>query len=153
MPAKRSRYRNRFRLDHSPQGEVAVAVLGGAVALYKFALPGFSSARPQPLEMEVAVAMWLLRHSVPATAWEQHNPLGPDVADASAGRDVFRQNCEICHGYDGDGKTRIGGGEYPRTPALGPLVATMTDGEIFYHIRNGIRNTGMPAWTLPASKI
>jgi predicted CXXCH cytochrome family protein len=29
----------------------------------------------------------------------------------------------------------------------------MSDGEIFYHIRNGIRNTGMPAWDLPDRQI
>ena len=131
----------------------AAVVLGGAVALYKFALPGFSSARPQPPAMEVAVAMWLLRHSVPATAWEQHNPLGADAADIAAGHDLFRQDCEICHGYDGGGKTPIGAGEYPRPPALGPRLASMTDGEVFYHIRNGIRNTGMPAWTLPDRQV
>ena len=94
----------------------AAVVLGAAVALYQFALPGFSSARPQPPEMEVAVAMWLLRHSVPATAWEQHNPLGADAADVAAGRDLFRQNCEICHAYDGGGKTGSASGEYPRPP-------------------------------------
>ena len=31
--------------------------------------------------------------------------------------------------------------------AVGVMTAGMTDGEIFYHIRNGIRNTGMPAWS------
>jgi hypothetical protein len=66
--------------------------LSGAVALYKFALPGLSSARPQPPEMEVEVAMWLLRHSVPAAARQQNNPLGADAA--AAGREVFKQNCE-----------------------------------------------------------
>jgi hypothetical protein len=45
-----------------------VTMFSGAVTLYMFALPGFSSARPQPPGMEVAVATWLLRHSVPATA-------------------------------------------------------------------------------------
>ena len=29
----------------------------------------------------------------------------------------------------------------------------MSDGEIFYHIRNGIRNTGMPAWDMPDRQI
>ena len=29
----------------------------------------------------------------------------------------------------------------------------MSDGEIFYHIRNGIRNTGMPAWNLPDQQV
>ena len=32
-------------------------------------------------------------------------------------------------------------------------VASMSDGEIFYHIRNGIRNTGMPAWQMPDRQI
>jgi mono/diheme cytochrome c family protein len=32
-------------------------------------------------------------------------------------------------------------------------VTSMSDGEIFYHIRNGIRNTGMPAWQLPDQQI
>ncbi len=133
---------------------IAVAVvLSGAVAIYKFALPGLSSARPQPPEMEVEVAMWLLRHSVPAAARQQNNPLGADAAGAAAGREVFKQNCEICHGYDGSGGTRIGSGEYPRPPVLRPLITSMTDGEIFYHIRNGIRNTGMPAWNLPDQQV
>jgi mono/diheme cytochrome c family protein len=131
----------------------AVAVFSGAGALYMFALPGLSSARLQPPEMEVAVATWLLRHSVTATARQQQNPLGADAADIAAGRDLFRQNCEICHGYDGSGRTRIGGGEYPRPPVLRSLVASMTDGEAFYHIRNGIRNTGMPAWTMPDRQV
>jgi predicted CXXCH cytochrome family protein len=32
-------------------------------------------------------------------------------------------------------------------------VTSMSDGEIFYHIRNGIRNTGMPAWQLPDQQL
>ncbi len=130
-----------------------VAVFSGAEALYMFALPGFSSARPQPGEVEVAVATWLLRHSVPATARQQRNPLGTDAADVAAGCDLFRQNCEICHGYDGGGRTQIGAGVYPRLPVLRSLIALMTDGEAFYHIHNGIRNTGMPAWTLPDRQV
>jgi hypothetical protein len=29
----------------------------------------------------------------------------------------------------------------------------MSDGEVFYHIRNGIRNTGMTAWPMPDQQI
>ena len=42
---------------------------------------------------------------------------------------------------------------YPRPPVLRSLIASMADGEIFYHIRNGIRNTGMPAWNLPDQQV
>jgi predicted CXXCH cytochrome family protein len=131
----------------------AVVTIGAAAALYRFALPGLSSARPEPPHAEVAVATWLLRHSIPEAARTLRNPLGADAADTVAGRDLFRQKCEICHGYDGSGKTQIGAGEYPRPPALRALVASMTDGEVFYYIRNGIRNTGMPAWSMPEREI
>jgi len=126
-----------------------VVVAVGAAAFYKFALPGFSSARPEPPNAEIAVATWLLRHSVPAAAAQQRNPLGADPADIAAGHDLFQKNCEICHGYDGNGKTQIGGEEFPRAPILTTLLTSMSDGEVFYHVRNGIRNTGMPAWGFP----
>jgi predicted CXXCH cytochrome family protein len=130
-----------------------ILALGGGLALYRFALPGLSSARPAPPKVELAVAGWLLRHSVPDDARKQRNPLGPDAADVAAGRDLFREKCEICHGYDGGGHTQIGAGEYPHPPPLRTLAADLTDGALFYHIRNGIRNTGMPAWNLPERQI
>jgi cytochrome c5 len=86
---------------------------------------------------------------VPAAASEQRNPLKTDPADITAGHDLFQKNCEICHGYDGKGKTQIGGEEFPRAPVLTSLLTSMSDGEVFYHVRNGIRNTGMPAWGFP----
>ena len=134
---------------------MVVAVVALAVALAAlawFVLPGLSSARPAPPQIELAVAGWLLRHSVPEAARAQRNPLAAEPRHA-AGAALFREKCEVCHGYDGGGKTEIGGGEYPRPPALRSLVSPMSDGEIFYHIRNGIRNTGMPAWELPDREI
>ena len=127
-----------------------VAILGVlAVAAYFVVLPGFSSARGEPPELETNVATWLLRHSVPAADKQKVNPLGKDVADITAGRDLFREKCESCHAYDGGGKTEVGAGAYPRPPVLRALVTSLSDGEIFYHIRNGIRNTAMPAWNMP----
>ena len=62
----------------------------------------------------------------------------------------IRKKCEICHAYNGSGKTEIGAGQYPRPPDLRqPTIQNMSDGEIFFHITNGIRHTGMPAWELP----
>ena len=103
--------------------------------------------------MEVSVATWLLRHSVPDLARRTANPIGRDSADITAGEDLFAQKCAACHAYDGSGKTEIGSGEYPRPPALRSAASAMTDGEIFYHIRNGIRNTAMPAWNMPDRQI
>ena len=133
---------------------IVVALIVGAGALYQWLVPGLSSARPEPGPVETEVATWLLHRSVPAEAKARTNPLANDPAEIAAGHDLFSQKCESCHGYDGGGKTEIGSGQYPRPPALQSMdVSSMSDGEIFYHIRNGIRNTGMPAWQLPDRQI
>jgi mono/diheme cytochrome c family protein len=116
--------------------------------------PAYRARASEPPAIEMSVATPLLRASVPAEDKARTNPLGGDPADIAAGQDIFRQKCEVCHGYDGSGKTEIGAGEYPRPPALRAMnIMALTDGEIFYHIRNGIRNTGMPdgqLWQLVA---
>jgi predicted CXXCH cytochrome family protein len=133
----------------------AVVVLVLAWVGHAVVLPGLSSARPQPSRLETEVATYLLRHSVPASARNMVNPLGahPDPAAITAGHDLFTRKCETCHAYDGGGKTEIGAGTFPRPPALHALVPSLTDGEIFYHIRNGIRNTAMPAWDFPDRQV
>ena len=133
---------------------VLAAVAAAMVALYVSWIPGLSSARNEPPKAETIIATWLLHQSVPAAARNAVNPLGADPADVAGGRELYRQKCEVCHAYDGGGKTTIGAGEYPRPPALrSAAIAATPDGELFYHIRHGIRNTGMPAWDLPDREI
>ena len=128
-----------------------VSVFGLTGLLYTLVLPGLSVARQEPQLVEVAAATWLLHHSVPASANAAANPLGahPDPAAIMAGKNLFALKCETCHAYDGGGKTELGAGEFPHPPMLHAVVPSMSDGEIFYHIRNGIRNTAMPAWNMP----
>src|SRR5262249_7784706 len=67
--------------------------------------------------------------------------------------DLYRQKCEICHAYDGSGHTEIAEGQYPHPPDLrDAVVQKQSDGELFYHIANGIRHTGMPAWKLSTQR-
>ncbi len=73
-----------------------LALLAIAAAVFYFAvLPGLSVARNQPSKLEVAVATYLLDHSVPASAKAMANPLGahPDPAAIRAGHDLFTQKC------------------------------------------------------------
>ncbi len=135
-------------------GVAVVAVLLGG--LYALIVWEGSSAREDAPALEATIATWLLHKTVPASFRTMKNPFSTraDSADVSAGREVYRQKCELCHAYDGSGKTDIGSGEYPRPPDLrGFDVQKMSDGEIFYHIKNGIRHTGMPAWQLPDRKL
>ena len=130
---------------------VAMAVIAGL--LYRYTLPGFSSARNEPPRIEVAVASWLLLHSVPEDVARRVNPLTATDADVAAGAATFQQNCAVCHGYDGSGRTLIGGNVYPRAPALRELLPAVSDGQVFSFVRDGIRNTAMPAWNLPERQI
>jgi predicted CXXCH cytochrome family protein len=133
---------------------VALCLIAFVAMIYESVLPGLSKARGADSALETTVATWLLHASVPQEAKARVNPLAGDTASITTGRDLFRQKCESCHAYEGGGKTEIGGGEYPPAPALRAMnVQDMSDGEIFYHIRNGIRNTGMPAWSMPDEQI
>jgi len=134
---------------------IGLSIVLPAIALYQLLLPGLSVAREEPSGLEVQIATWLLHASVPNAAKNMASPLGKnaDSADVTAGRELFRQKCELCHAYDGGGKTEIGSGAFPRPPALRVAAMSMSDGEIFYHIRNGIRNTAMPAWNLPDNQV
>jgi predicted CXXCH cytochrome family protein len=132
---------------------LVVVLVGGFCALIVWE---GSSAREDAPTLEASVAQWLLHYTVPASFRSSVNPLGveADRDDIEAGHETYTKKCEICHAYDGSGKTEIGSGEYPRPPDLrGRAIQRMSDGELFYHLRNGIRHTGMPAWTLPDRKL
>jgi predicted CXXCH cytochrome family protein len=133
-------------------GIAAVIFAAILVGLYQLILWEGSSARADAPGMEITVARWLLQRTVPLASREKTNPLdsSPNSPDVSAGRDLYRDKCELCHAYDGSGKTEIGSGQYPRPPDLrDAAVQVLSDGQIFYHIQNGVRHTGMPAWNLP----
>ena len=137
-------------------GIIAVSTLLVLIAaIYALIMWEGSSSRGNAPRLESVVAQWLLSRTVPAHERDRPNPLRahPDSADVAAGRDIYRQKCEICHAYNGSGKTEISAGQYPRAPDLrAPVVQGMSDGELLYHIVNGIRHTGMPAWNLPTQR-
>ena len=127
-----------------------------ALGVYGLVMWEGSSAREDAPILEASIAQRLLHYTVPAEFRAMKNPVDVTAgsADVEAGHQVYTQKCEICHAYDGGGKSEIGSGEYPRPPDLRLAdVQRMSDGEIFYHLKMGIRHTGMPAWTLPDRKL
>src|SRR5919206_4638430 len=109
---------------------ILVLLLGAA---YAFIMWEGSSARGDAPALEMAIAQWLLYRTVPGHNRDTKNPLAAhvDAADVEAGHEVYRKKCEICHAYNGSGKTEIGAGQYPRPPDLRqPAVQRMSDGEM-----------------------
>ena len=129
---------------------LGVAVLAGVVFAAAVAVRtinrGFS-AREQPSAAEAAAARLVRRLAVPRRSRNLANPVYPSDEVFTDARAHFADHCAGCHANDGSGNTAIGQNLYPKAPDM-RLEATqsLTDGELYTIIQDGIRLTGMPAW-------
>lgn len=108
--------------------------------------PVATSANAMPFERKLA--QWDLHaridrempHSVPIAASEDN---------FRNGAHLYRIHCAICHGLPGQALAPIGKGEFPKPPHLfkGHGVTDDPPGETYWKVANGIRLTGMPAFS------
>jgi len=127
---------------------VFLALLIGGAAWFVWIVKthGFS-AREEPGSVEAFLARHVRRLAIPSGARNLVNPLSPTPLDVAEGRDHYADHCAICHANNGSGKTEIGGNMYPHAPDMRREgTQSLTDGELFYIIKNGVRFTGMPGW-------
>lgn len=128
---------------------VVVAILAIAVLYAANMVRRGFSARTQPSALEAALAHTMRDLSIPQSAKEAQNPWAekatPEVLEAA--RAHWADHCATCHANDGSGKTEMGPNLYPKAPDMRlAKTQSLTDGELYYIIRNGVRLTGMPAW-------
>jgi mono/diheme cytochrome c family protein len=81
---------------------------------------------------------------VPAEYAGLTNPLGADAAEK--GVEVFRINCEVCHGTQGHGDGPAGQALEPRPRNLAELQTKAGDDFLFWRISEGKPGTSMVAW-------
>jgi mono/diheme cytochrome c family protein len=125
---------------------IAVLAFGGLLALMWILNYGFS-ARDEPTAIEAYVARSLRHLAVPGSDRGRQNPVPLDDDVLSGARAHFADHCALCHGNDGKGEMKIGKNLYPKAPDMTlPATQSLSDGELFYIIKNGVRLTGMPAW-------
>ena len=113
---------------------------------YQLFTTGFS-AKTKPHALEVWMARQIRHLAIPIEKRNAQNPipLSPDLMKESLAH--FADHCATCHANDGSGQTQIGKNVYPKAPDLRLAdTQSMSDGEIFWVIHNGIRFTAMPAW-------
>ena len=72
------------------------------------------------------------------------NPLGADAA--TEGANVFKTNCEACHGPQGHGDGPAGVALDPAPKNLAELQATAGDDYLYWRINTGKDGTSMVAW-------
>ena len=93
------------------------------------------------------IRAWL----VPATARNTTNPLTANTQILKQGMNHWADHCATCHANDGSGDTEMGRNFYPRAPDMRTAeTQSLSDGELYYVIRNGVPLTGMPAWGDPS---
>ena len=130
---------------------IALAGLGGFLAAS--ILHNGLSARATPTKLEIMMARNAHRLSIPAGARATQNPIAATAENLRDARLHFADHCATCHANDGGGDTLIGHGLYPKPPDL-RLAETqhLSDGELFWIIENGVRFSGMPAFSTPGAQ-
>ena len=110
-------------------------------------LRGGISTRDEPSGAEKFMARRARHLAIPIAARELKNPLPPAPELLAEAWTHFADHCALCHGNDGRGRTEIGRNLYPKAPDMTAAeTQSLSDGELFYIIKNGVRLTGMPAW-------
>ena len=113
---------------------------------YRLFTTGFS-AKTEPHAIEVFMARQIRHLAIPIEKRNAKNPipLSPNVMRESLAH--FADHCTTCHANNGSGQTPIGKNVYPKAPDLRLAdTQSMSDGEMFWVIHNGIRFTAMAAW-------
>jgi mono/diheme cytochrome c family protein len=86
--------------------------------------------------------------SVARHAPKTSNPLAKDPSAVPAGMAHYKENCLDCHGARDVDTSEFAKGLNPAAPMLDMKdVQEMSDGELYWIVSNGIRSTGMPAFS------
>jgi mono/diheme cytochrome c family protein len=123
---------------------LAVAAAGYGLTLER---RGFS-ALATPSAIEEFAATTARKMAVPSAYRQLRNPIMPSTENIRAGMEHFADHCATCHANDGGGDTLFGKGLYPKPPDLRAAgTQNKSDGELYYTIANGVRLSGMPAFS------
>jgi mono/diheme cytochrome c family protein len=141
--------RTRRRLNPVLKAFLLLLGLGAAlsaIAVFVIGSRGIS-AKAEPGWLETALARTMRSFAIPRRDRDLQNPVPVSADVMASGMSHYADHCAACHANDGSGETEIGRGLYPKPADMRlPATQSLTDGELFYIIENGIRLTGMPAW-------
>jgi mono/diheme cytochrome c family protein len=113
---------------------------------YRLFTTGFS-AKTEPHALEAMMARQIRHLAIPIQQRNAANPVPLNAEVLKEGRAHFADHCAVCHANDGSGQTPIGKNVYPKAPDMRLAdTQSLSDGELFWVIHNGIRFTAMPAW-------
>ena len=110
---------------------------------------GFST-RVEPGAVESSLAMTMRDMAIPSRYKAMKNPVAVTPEVIHDGMAHWTDHCATCHANNGSGDTMYGKAMYPRPPDMRQKdTQEMSDGELYYTIKNGVRLSGMPAFGDP----
>jgi mono/diheme cytochrome c family protein len=125
----------------------AIIGLAAVAGLAWFAAQGIS-ARAEPTALEASVARTARWLAIAGADRDRANPILKTRGSVRTGMEHWADHCASCHANDGSGDISVGRSLYPRAPDMRQgATQELTDGELFYIIENGVKLTGMPAWS------
>jgi len=128
-------------------GIIVILVIGAFFFWLRRAREHGFSARHEPTRIEKVVARTMRNLAITSDLRDAKNPLEQTPEVLESAREHFADHCASCHGNDGRGQTSIGQNFFPKVPDMTlDDTQSLTDGQIFAIIKNGVRLTGMPAW-------
>ena len=134
-------------LKHALVGVVVTLVMLAIGILFVSYSGAYNVAATEP---HTAPSYWLftntMEHSVRVRAAGIKAPTSFTTEQSNAGFDLYNQRCVLCHGAPGI-QLEASGDLDPDPPPLWTDVRHWTDGELFWIIKNGVKMTGMPAFS------
>jgi len=124
-------------------GATTVAV-GLVVAVWLWPWHVEATAAPGP--SETAAMKALLNRALKREAPRLANPFPPSSENLTAGLKIFRDGCSGCHGDGASVSTWGTTSFFPRVPQFATEPPNRPEWQIYWIVKNGIRNTGMGAW-------
>ncbi len=96
--------------------------------------------------LEARIMPLVLRASIARHASGDTNPIAVDEENLKVAVSTYKATCALCHSTPGGNPSVYGQSFYPPAPQLLGGMSNYTDSQLFWTIKHGIRNTGMPAW-------
>ena len=103
-------------------------------------------AGQEPTAIERTLAKNVLSRWMRFNASSSTNPIQSTPESLSLSQAKYEEHCAACHGLDGSGRNRFEARLYPPVPRLTGGIQRLSDGELYFIVANGIRNTAMPAF-------
>lgn len=116
-----------------------------ALAVVKLGLMPVS-AEGNHSRLEARVMPSVLHAAVARQAALQTNAVSLSEDNLKSGATTYKAMCARCHSTPLGNPSVYGQSFYPPAPQLSGGMATYTDSQLYWIIKHGIRNTGMPAW-------